>query len=201
MGQPQDESPFVWLWQEIERRFGIAAATSLRAGYIAQQRQFERRKRLDRFRDQIESLQSQIANAEARGDQKEARRYRRQLEHRQAVLATDEQAEHATDTSAAVQPLAFAPGQAVVWLSRTLGIYGSHLVHERTVTPEAAEVMRVSVQRVQIRTRPARGAGRLVWVQATSLVDQPTWEAMIAAGTVQDAYQRVGRDVGSEPTT
>src|SRR4051812_9369067 len=112
MKQPQGESPSVWLWQEIERRFGVEAATSLRAGYNAQQRLIERRARLTRFQDDISSMQELITAAEKQGDYKAARRYRRQLEHRQSTLAMEEQAEQTSDASMTIQPLNFIPGQA-----------------------------------------------------------------------------------------
>jgi hypothetical protein len=183
---PPEESPSTWLWQEITRRYGHEAATSLRAGYAAKLRQYDLRKRIERFQREIDFFKGEIAKAKPGVDDKDIRGYQRQLAHRQAVLAAVEQDFTASDVTEDTIHHAFLPGQSVVWLSRKLGIYGSHLVDGRKVTPQPAEVMQTSAKQVQIRLKT--DAGKLVWVPATSLREQATWDAMVATGGVQAAY-------------
>jgi len=181
-----DESPSTWLWQEIARRYGDEAATTLRAGYAAKLRQYELRKRIERFQREIDFFTGEIAKAKPGVDDKYIRGYQRQLAHRQAVVAAVEQDVTASDAADDAIYHTFTPGQSVVWLSRKLGIYGSHLVDGRKVTPQSAEVMQTSARQVQIRLKT--DSGHLVWVPATSLRDQATWDALVATGGVQAAY-------------
>jgi hypothetical protein len=174
---PPDESPLVWLWDEIARRVGAEAAAEIRDGYNERNRQYELNKRLARFRREVASIPELLTYAEERGDDVEVRSLQRQLAHRKAVLTA---VEHET------RP-AFTLGQAVIWLSGAQRTRGSHLVDGAQITPTEAVVVKATAYRVQIRT-VSTGGKRLHWVQPKSLRDLETWQRMLAEGRAIEAY-------------
>lgn len=80
-------APTAWLWEEIERRYGAAEAASLREGFNAYMKGYQRAERLKEYRKDIARMQERIAVAEARGNEEALiRSLQRKIAHRRQRL-------------------------------------------------------------------------------------------------------------------
>jgi len=86
MKKDSDElKPSIWLWQEIERRFGHDAAMDLRQTFNARMKAYERGRRLAQYREELAMLERRLQEVEGQG--KATKNILNKIAHRKKRLA------------------------------------------------------------------------------------------------------------------